>query len=102
MARSKSRPARWAEAVAKAQAARSDLEDAKNVLVEAFGELEELRTEYEEWRGNLPENLEGSDLASKLDEVAGLDFSEEDDIGTMIEQVEAAENAELPRGFGRD
>jgi hypothetical protein len=50
--------------------------------------LRELREEYRAWLDNLPESLQGSILAEKLEEVCaiGLDAL---DVG-------------LPRGFGRD
>lgn len=77
-----SRPDRWADATAAA--------------LEALNELEELRGEYEEWQGNLPDNLQGSNLNDKLQEVVDLDIS------GAIETVEAAEGVDLPRGFGKD
>ncbi len=52
--RQKSRPARWAEAVAT---------------------LEELQQEYEQWHDGLPENLTGGALAEKLQAVADIDLS---------------------------
>lgn len=78
----KSRSQRWADA---AQAAVSALE-----------ELEEMRCEFEEWKDNLPENLQQSALGEKLDTVAGLDIQSA--LGTASE----AEGADLPMGFGRD
>lgn len=102
MARGRSRPARWAEAVANAKAAASKLEGAKAGLVEAFGPLEDLRNEYEEWRDTVPENLQGSPLYEKLEAIVELDFSEDTDVDAMLEAVEGAEQVELPLGFGRD
>jgi len=80
--RMKSRPKRWLDACERASA--------------ALEELEELRQEYEEWRGNLPENLEASAIAEKLDEVVDLD------IESARGLVDEAEGVELPRGFGND
>lgn len=82
MAKPESRATRWSNAV---QSAKSALED-----------LENLRAEFEQWRDNLPENLQGSALGEKLDTVAGLD------IQSAIDTVEEAEAADLPLGFGRD
>lgn len=102
MARGKSRPARWAEAVLKARAAANTIEEGKAALVEVFGELEELRNEYENWRTGLPEQFENTELASKLDTVIEMDFNEDTDVEAMLEAVDQAEQAELPLGFGRD
>jgi hypothetical protein len=63
----RSRPARWADAV---------------------DTLRELQAEYQAWLDNLPEQLQGTALAEKLEEVCSLD----------IEQLDV----DLPRGFGRD
>jgi hypothetical protein len=63
----RSRPQRWTEAVET---------------------LRELQGEYQEWLDNLPENLQGSPLAEKLEAVCALDLDEFE--------------VELPRGFGRD
>lgn len=78
----KSRPARWADAAARAEV--------------ALNELEELRTEYEDWQGNLPENLQGSALGEKLQEVVDLD------IQSAIDMASEASVIDLPRGFGKD
>ena len=63
----RSRPQRWADAVET---------------------LRELQEAYQEWLWNLPESLQRSALAEKLEEVCALD----------IEQLDI----ELPLGFGRD
>ena len=52
-ARPKSRPARWAAALA---------------------ELRTLQAEYQDWRDQLPEALAGSRTAERLDEVCDLDL----------------------------
>jgi chromosome segregation ATPase len=101
MARSKSRPARWADAMAEVKKHLSTIEDAKAQAIEAMQELESIRSEYEEWKDNLPENLQGGSLAEKLETVCGLDFSTEE-VEEMISVIEEAEGAELPLGFGRD
>jgi hypothetical protein len=77
-----SRPKRWADAVERARA--------------ALEELNEMRDEYEEWRQNLPENLDSSQLAEKLDAVVDLDFQ------SALDTIEEAESIDLPRGFGKD
>jgi len=63
-----SRPQRWAAAVATLLA---------------------LQDEYRAWFDKLPENLEGSKLAEKLQPIAELD----------LEELEAIDP---PRGYGRD
>jgi hypothetical protein len=63
----RSRPQRWSEAVET---------------------LRELQAEYQDWLDNLPESLQASALAEKLEEVCALDIDSLD-VG-------------LPLGFGRD
>ena len=62
------RPSRWAAAVAT---------------------LIALQDEYRAWLDNLPDNLEGSRLAEKLEALAELDLA----------KLQAVES---PRGYGRD
>ena len=64
----RSRPERWRAAVA---------------------ELRELQESYQGWRENLPESMEATATAQRLDAVIDLDLEE-------LEEIE------LPRGFGRD
>ena len=82
MARRVSRPDRWLAAA----------EEAKRALQE----LVDIQGEYQEWRDNIPENMESSPTAEKLDEVTELDLE------TALSTVEDAEGLDLPRGFGRD
>ena len=102
MARGKSRPKRWAEAIDEANKQLDAMEAAKEALGNAFEELDSLRGEYEEWQGNLPENLQSGDLNDKLQAVVEMDFSERDDIDAMRGVIQEAEGVDLPRGFGRD
>jgi hypothetical protein len=61
---------------------------------------EELRSEYEEWKENLPENLQEGTLAEKLEAVCDLEFDGAiDDLESLIGE---AEGMDLPLGFGRD
>lgn len=55
---------------------------------DAVEELCELQSAYQEWLDNLPENLQDSVVAEKLEAVCDLDLDELD--------------IELPLGFGRD
>ena len=82
MPKTESRPDRWAEAVSDAQ--------------DALARLTELVEEYQEWRDGLPENLEQSATAEKLDAIADLGVDE------AVAIIETAQDADLPRGFGRD
>lgn len=92
-ARPKSRMARWTDAAGKAR-------EALDSLASALAELGEVRSEYEDWRGNLPENLDSSALAEKLDAVIEIDL--ENCLDEVEDAVSSAEQADLPRGFGRD
>jgi hypothetical protein len=56
---------------------------------DAAEELLALQQEYQEWYDNLPENLQDTALAQKLEAVCELD-------------IEEIVNIELPLGFGRD
>jgi hypothetical protein len=100
-----SRPARWRAAVEAAQKAISAIEDQKASLDQALEDLRGLQEEYGEWQSNLPENMESSATAEKLDAIAGLSLEVDlddtplDDIRSVIEE---AEGTELPLGFGRD
>lgn len=77
-----SRPRRWTDAATKA--------------VDALEELITIQEEYQEWRDNLPENLDASALAEKLDMVTEIDLE------SARDAAEEARDAELPLGFGRD
>ena len=72
-------------------------ENALGKLSEAFSVFNDLKEEYQDWRDNLPENLENSVVAEKLDEV--LNCSAFDDIENAQGELEGLE---LPKGFGRD
>ena len=85
MARGKSRPERLAAAIAD--------------ICEGRDQLQSLQEEYQEWRDNMPENLEGSTLAEKLDTVIDLIDTAGNDIENAVNEVG---EAELPRGFGKD
>lgn len=105
MRRQKSRPQRWAEAVANLQKALDEI-DTQNVEHYADNLLA-LREEYEQWQADMPENLMDSPTATLLDGVIDLDVEY---IGSNITEAidearslcEDAEGIELPRGFGRD
>ncbi len=77
-----SRPKRWAAAVSDAQ--------------DALSRLREVQEEYQEWLDNLPEGLDQSPVAEKLEAVTELEI--EDAEAT----IEEAAGIDLPLGFGRD
>ena len=56
---------------------------------DAVQTLVDLQTKYQDWLDNLPDNLEGSPVAEKLEAIC------EYDLGDL-------EALEPPRGFGRD
>lgn len=92
MPKQPSRSARWMEAVGEARVNLDNLRD-------CLERLNEIREEYEEWQGNLPENLQSSALGEKLEEVVNLDFDVLSEVETAIDN---AEGIDLPQGFGRD
>ena len=61
-----------------------------------------MRQEYEEWRDNLPENLQQSNLGEKLNAVADLEFDPYSLLTDAESAISEAESADLPLGFGRD
>jgi len=77
-----SRSQRWANSCAAAEAALQSLLD--------------IQSEYQEWKENLPENLEDSPVGEKLDEVCDLE------IQSALDMVQDANALDLPQGFGRD
>lgn len=77
-----SRPKRWAAAVSDAQ--------------DALGRLKELQEEYQDWLDNLPEGLDQSPVAEKLEAVTELEI---EDAEAMLDE---ASGIDLPLGFGRD
>lgn len=90
-----SRVRRWSRLVGNCQEHLSALQG-------ALEELNDLRSEFEGWRDNLPENLQQSALGEKLNTIADLDL----DPGSLLSDAEnaigEAEGADLPLGFGRD
>lgn len=91
--KSNSRPARWAAATSKAEAAVEDLKA-------ALQDLDDLKWEYQEWLDNLPENLQSSGLSEKLNTICDLEFEgAADEVDNLIQE---AVSADLPLGFGRD
>ncbi len=75
------------------------LDEAIGNILTGISDLEELKSEYEEWQENLPENFESSPVADKLDTTIS---DMEDAISEIQGAVEVLEVLDLPQGFGRD
>lgn len=97
-----SRPERWNAAASDARAAYEAMTAARGSWEDAMGELSSLKEEYEEWHGNLPENLQGSALSDKLETITGMDFDVLPDLDECESLLDEIEGVELPLGFGRD
>ena len=82
MSKQASRVKRWTNAASRA--------------VEALEELCDLQTEYTDWKESLPENLESSAIAEKLETVCDLDLDD------ALSTAQEAKGIDLPLGFGRD
>lgn len=104
MAKQQSRPARWASAVSDARNAFDTVRSELDTLVNALSELDDVKSEYQDWLDNLPENLQDGPTAEKLTEVTELEFEFDPDdmLSEVDEAISNAENVDLPRGFGRD
>jgi hypothetical protein len=61
-------------------------------LARALSEVEALQAEFEGWLSAMPESLQGSGLADRLQET----------IEKLAQAVELLAEMELPKGFGRD
>ena len=75
--KNESRPARWARLVSEAQDELADVKAAWETLDSSLCNLRALQEEYQEWSENLPENLQGSPVAEKLDAIMDMDDPEE-------------------------
>jgi hypothetical protein len=75
------------------------LQGAIDRIIDGKDELENLKSEYEDWQGNLPDNLQSSLIADKLDEAIGV-F--DDAICNIDDAIINLDGLELPQGFGRD
>lgn len=99
MAKSPSRPQRWADAC---EQARTAISDAQAAISEAIENLKDLQSEYQDWLDNLPEVSQGSATEEKLNAVTDLDLEFEPDFSDLESLLDEAEGVDLPRGFGRD
>ena len=136
----KSRTQRWNDAASRAVSALQELETTQQSEPEdrdlsawgqtaadaesALSDLNDVKEEYQNWLDNLPENLQSSNLADKLQTVCDIDIDsaldvaqeaaamdeaklkapelEDLDVTGAISTAEEAEGADLPLGFGRD
>lgn len=94
--KNESKVKRWSRFCADAL---SHIADAKA----AIENLVDLKGEYESWRDNMPEGLENSPTAEKLDAIVDIDF---DSVTGSLDEAESAmndiEGADLPVGYGKD
>ena len=105
----KSRAKRLADAVSQMQEAITQARSAvEGPIEDGKSELEELNSEYEGWKDNLPENLQSSPLGEKLETIVDLlgDLDVFDELNEAFDNIESKlseiEDADLPQGFGRD
>ena len=67
-------------------------------LHDAASQAEELRDEYQDWRDNIPDNLDESPVAEKLDAaIEALEMAIE--AGMAGDELDTVDP---PRGFGKD
>lgn len=107
MAKQKSRPKRWEEAASKASSAILEALSKIDDLERALSDLKEVQDEYSEWKDNLPDNMQSSAVAEKLEAICDLSIedgasSSRDALEELQGIIEEAEQIDLPRGFGRD
>lgn len=113
MAKQLSRPKRWFQAVSQGQ---DTIQEMAQILNDIDGkvdketikrwdelnaqlsthlqELEDLKSEYEDWQSSLPENLQSGDLASKLKDVVSLSF-DTDELDSLEPKMDEEDIAEL-------
>ena len=69
---------------------RKSLQDIKDQLEELKGSLEDIQAEEEEYRDNMPENLQGGERYEKAEEAVGNIESAAESLGDAIDCIEAA------------
>lgn len=99
-----SRGDRWRDAISTAQEALAKAQEAAGEVEAAMSDLRDIQSEFQDWRDNLPENLQQSALGEKLDAVADmdLDWSPDEPLSDAEQKLSEAEGTDLPQGFGRD
>jgi len=81
--------------MAKRKSRRERFEEIQGRIAEAKEGIEELRQELEDWRDNIPENLQAAAKADELDQVIG----ELEDLTQSLDEVCEAD-IEWPRMVG--
>ena len=117
MAKKNTRSQRWLNSISTAQENMEEVREAAEVAKEkladvllSFEEVKAVQEEYQEWLNNMPEGLQQSPTAEKLEEIVYLDFDSisEDafDFDSVLCEVDdllaEAEQVDFPLGFGRD
>lgn len=97
----KSRNQRWMDAAVELRTAYDRIEEAANEFNSILANLRDIQSEYEDWQGNLPENLAYSAVGEKLDAIVDLDL-DDIELDEFSEKVDEVEGVDLPLGFGRD
>ena len=69
---------------------RKNLQGIIDQLVELKGSLEDLQTEEEEYRDNMPENLQGSERYEQADDACSNLSDAVDNLDEVISSIEAA------------
>ena len=90
--------------MADARTALDAMTTARDALVAALGDVKAIQEEFESWKDNLPENLQGTTLGEKLDAVCEFELEPDENGGVddFEELLSNLEGADLPLGFGRD
>ena len=117
MAKKKTRGQRFLDSISVAQENMDEVRQAVEIVKEKFADvvlsfeaIKEVQEEYQEWLDGMPEGLDQSPTAERLEEVTNLDFESisEDalDFDSILSEVDdmlgEAEQVDLPLGFGRD
>ena len=109
MAKKNTRSQRWLNSISTAQENMEEVREAADVLL-SFEEVKAVQEEYQEWLNNMPEGLQQSPTAEKLEEIVYLDFDsisvDAFDFDSVLCEVDdllaEAEQVDFPLGFGRD
>jgi len=117
MAKRKTRGQRFLDSISTAQENMDEVRQAVEIVKEKFADVvlsveavKEVQEEYREWLDSMPEGLDQSPTAEKLEEITNLDFESisEDaiDFDSVLSEVDEilaeAEQVDFPLGFGRD
>lgn len=70
--------------------------DACQQIMNGLETLQDLKSQFEEWKDNMPDSLQSGETYQKLEAICDLDLDSIDSI------VGEADGLDLPLGFGRD